>query len=236
MLKFEGKMTILLEARNVTRKYTDPVEVQVLRGISISLGAGEFVALVGASGSGKSTLLNLLGALDRPTEGDILYRGRSIRPFSDKELAEFRQRKIGFVFQSHYLLPEFSSLENICLPAWVADPSGYSQTLKRGNELLEKVGLSHRSQHKPYQLSGGEAQRVAVARSLINSPDILLADEPTGNLDRQNREKLYDLLRQLNRDTGITMVIVTHDENISQHADRVLRLSDGCLEGAHGTE
>lgn len=230
MLKFVGKMTTLLEARNVTRKYTDPVEIQVLKGISLSLGVGEFVALVGASGSGKSTLLNLMGALDRPTEGEILYREKSIKPFSDKELAEFRQRKIGFVFQSHYLLPEFSSLENVCIPAWVAEPSGYSRILKRGQELLEKVGLSHRSQHKPYQLSGGEAQRVAVARSLINSPDLLLADEPTGNLDRQNREKLYELLRQLNKDTGITMVIVTHDENIAQHADRILHLSDGRLD------
>jgi len=223
-------MTIL-RAENIHKIYRtggNDQGVHVLKGISLSIMKGEMIAVVGPSGAGKSTLLHVLGGLDRPTEGSVTYGGVNIATMSDTALAEFRNRRIGFIFQFHHLLPEFTAAENVAMPALIQGMS-LKKSLLQANELLEKVGVSHRSDHHPSELSGGEQQRVAVARSLINQPSIILADEPSGNLDSKNAILLHDLLHDMNTRNGITLVIVTHNAELAAKASKVIRLIDGII-------
>jgi lipoprotein-releasing system ATP-binding protein len=217
----------LLSVRNVFKSYfLNGKRIDVLRGVSLDIERGELVSLIGASGAGKSTFLHVLGTLDAPAAGELLYEGRSVFALSDSELAEFRNRTIGFVFQSHFLLPEFTALENVAMPALVQrEERGKAYAYAR--ELLERVGLGARVEHRPGELSGGEAQRVALARALVLKPALLLADEPTGNLDPTTGEGIHQLLREVNRDLGVTAVIVTHNEVLARSLPRRLRLVDG---------
>jgi lipoprotein-releasing system ATP-binding protein len=223
-------MTIL-RADNIHKIYQiggNKQGVHVLKGISISILKGEMIAIVGPSGAGKSTLLHILGGLDRPTEGSVTYGGVNIATLSDTALAEFRNRRVGFIFQFHHLLPEFTAAENVAMPALIQGLS-LKKALLQAQELLEKVGVSHRSNHHPSELSGGEQQRVAVARSLINQPSIILADEPSGNLDSKNADLLHDLLHDLNTHNSITLVIVTHNAELAAKASKVIKLIDGTI-------
>jgi len=204
------------------------IEVTALRGVRFDLARGELLAIVGASGAGKSTLLQIIGTLDRPTGGTVLFEGNDLFKLSEQAQAEFRNKRVGFVFQFHHLLPEFTALENACLPAFIQNRPR-AQALAEAEALLKDVGLEHRLQHKPGELSGGEQQRVAVARALMQNPDLVLADEPTGNLDTHTGEALFTLLRKLNRERGITFVIVTHNDKLSAQADRILRMEDGMI-------
>ena len=201
-------------------------ELTVLNGINLDIARGTMLAIVGASGAGKSTLLHIIGTLDRPTSGTVLFDEQDLFRLSDQKQAEFRNRRIGFVFQFHHLLPEFTALENVCLPAYIQNrPAG--ETREEAIALLKDVGLEHRLQHKPGELSGGEQQRVAVARALMQRPDVVLADEPTGNLDTHTGEALFGLMKTLNRDRGVTFVIVTHNEKLSTQSDRIIHMEDG---------
>jgi lipoprotein-releasing system ATP-binding protein len=202
------------------------IDVTALRGVRFDLARGELLAIVGASGAGKSTLLQIIGTLDRPTGGTVLFEGNDLFKLSEQAQAEFRNKRVGFVFQFHHLLPEFTALENTCLPAFIQNRPR-AQALAEAEALLKDVGLEHRLRHKPGELSGGEQQRVAVARALMQNPDLVLADEPTGNLDTHTGEALFALLRKLNRERGITFVIVTHNDKLSAQADRILRMEDG---------
>src|SRR5438094_5655468 len=201
-------------------------DLTVLKGIRLDIARGEMLAIVGVSGAGKSTLLHIIGTLDRPTSGTVLFEGQDLFRLSDHEQAEFRNRRIGFVFQFHHLLPEFTALENTCLPALIQNRAA-AQARAEAGALLGDVGLSQRLHHKPGELSGGEQQRVAVARALMQGPDLVLADEPTGNLDTQTGEALFALLKKLNRDRRITFVIVMHNEKLSAQADRLIHMEDG---------
>jgi len=201
----------------------------VLKGVNLTVSAGEIISVVGASGVGKSTLLNLIGTLDRPTGGTILYEDRDIFKLTDRELAQFRNRDIGFVFQFHHLMPEFSAIENVMMPALIAG-NKKEEAQKQAAQLLQLVGLQGREHHRPSELSGGEQQRVAVARALVNDPKVLLADEPTGNLDRKTSEAIHDLLWELNEKLNQTFIIVTHNESLAQRSDRIIRLADGKAE------
>lgn len=202
--------------------------LHILNGVTLTVARGEMIAVVGASGAGKSTLLHVLGALDRPTKGRVLIDGEDMEGRSEEALAAIRNRKVGFVFQFHHLLREFSALENVMMPLRIsgADPRS---ARSRAEELLARVGLSGRMHHRPSELSGGEQQRTAVARSLAMDPALLLADEPSGNLDHMNAERLHDLLAELSRDLEIAMVVVTHNRSLAGRADRVLLLEDGVL-------
>ncbi len=203
-------------------------ELSVLKGIDLEINQGDSIAVTGASGAGKSTLLSLMGALDRPTGGDILYDGSSLFGLDDKRLAAFRNSKVGFVFQFHHLLPEFTALENVMLPGLIAcEERGLLR--ERAEGLLEEAGLSARLDHKPGELSGGEQQRVAVMRALLRRPEIILADEPTGNLDRKNGEDLFDLLLRLNTTDGITIIMVTHNDLLASKMKRSITLVDGLI-------
>lgn len=220
-------MSNLLEVRDLYKSYgTGAAKVEVLRGISLNVAAGETIALVGASGAGKSTLLHVLGTIDTPTSGTVLFNGEEIFRLGGMALAAFRNRSIGFVFQFHHLLPEFSALENAMMPLLIGG-------MKRGEaeaiaeELLRDVGLSHRLTHKPGELSGGEQQRVAIARSLVRSPKLLLADEPTGNLDMKTSDEVHDLLNEIHRKKGLTLIIVTHNEKLADRMGKTIRLVDG---------
>jgi lipoprotein-releasing system ATP-binding protein len=205
--------------------------LNVLRGITLDIARGEMIAIVGASGAGKSTLLHMLGTLDRPTSGSVLFDGQDVFGLSEDAQAEFRNKRIGFVFQFHHLLPEFTALENTFLPALIQNrPADDAQ--KEAAQLLADVGLGERLHHKPGELSGGEQQRVAVARALMQRPDLVLADEPTGNLDTHTGEALFELLRKLNQSRGTTFVIVTHNDKLSAQADRIVRMEDGRIVGA----
>ncbi len=204
--------------------------LNVLNGITLDIARGEMIAIVGASGAGKSTLLHMLGTLDRPTSGSVLFDGQDVFGLSEEAQAEFRNKRIGFVFQFHHLLPEFTALENTFLPALIQDrPAEEAQ--KEAAQLLVDVGLGERLQHKPGELSGGEQQRVAVARALMQRPDLVLADEPTGNLDTHTGDALFALLRKLNKARGTTFVIVTHNDKLSAQADRIVRMEDGRIVG-----
>ena len=202
--------------------------LQVLRGVNLHIDKGEVISIVGPSGAGKTTLLQLIGALDRPTSGSILFNGRELASMSDKQLAAFRNRQIGFVFQFHQLLPEFTALENIIIPALIAGRSR-SEAEKEAMELLGIMGLQERAGHKPSELSGGENQRVAVARALINKPALILADEPSGSLDSKNKEELHNLFFDLRARYGQTFLIVTHDEELARTTDRTIRMVDGVV-------
>lgn len=223
-------MNSLFEIKGLVKTYgSNGSAVEVLRGIDLEIAAGTTTALVGASGAGKSTLLHILGALDRPTDGAVLYKGNELFSRSDRELADFRSRSIGFVFQFHHLLPEFSALENTMMPALIARIDRRAAE-KKAAELLEELGLGHRLTHRPGELSGGEQQRVAIARALVMDPELLLADEPTGNLDMKTSESIHQSLGRLQQKTGITLVIVTHNERLAAGMERVVRLTDGLIE------
>ncbi len=226
----------LIQVQDLEKSF--PIErrvLPVLKGLDLSIARGEMVAVVGASGVGKSTLLHILGALDHPTSGKILFDGVDIFSLSDRQLAQFRNRRIGFVFQFHHLLPEFTALENVMMPGRIARLP-FSETQERAKDLLESVGLSERLAHRPGELSGGEQQRVAVARALLMRPDVILADEPTGNLDTKTSDEVFQLLRELNKRDGITFVVVTHNERLSGLADRVVRMVDGQVNSEVGLE
>jgi ABC-type lipoprotein export system ATPase subunit len=200
--------------------------LEVLRGVSLDVARGEFLALRGASGAGKSTLLHLIGGLDTPNAGEIHFAGQNLAAFSEGELTFFRSHRVGFVFQAYHLLPELNALENVCLPArMIRTPAG--QAGARGRDLLAWVGLKDRMDHKPYELSGGEQQRVAIARALVNEPELLLADEPTGNLDSHTGGEIIGLLKNLRAEKRTTLVIATHDAKVAAHAERVVELVDG---------
>lgn len=204
--------------------------LEVLRGVDLNVAKGELVAIMGASGAGKTTLLEILGTLSRPSSGSLLIEGTDVTSLGDRELAAFRGRRIGFVFQAHHLLPEFTALENVMIPALIAGRST-SQARSRATELLTRLGLGDRLGHKPSELSGGEQQRTAIARALINEPAVLLADEPTGNLDSVTKEEIHSLLLELRRELGQTIVIVTHDPALAGICDRTLVMRDGLFVG-----
>jgi len=222
----------LIELHDICKTYhLGELDLPVLRGISQQVARSEFVALMGASGSGKSTLMNIMGCLDHPTSGQYWLDGREISRLAAKERAKLRNRMIGFVFQSFNLLPRMTALENVVMPLmYCRDNLTESEMQRRASELLEKVGLSGRLHHRPSQLSGGEQQRVAIARSLVSHPQVLFADEPTGNLDSRTSEEILELFQQLNHTDRITMVIVTHDPGVAQHAERIIRIRDGLID------
>ncbi|MCB0836077.1 MAG: ABC transporter ATP-binding protein [Bacteroidia bacterium] len=213
----------MLKAEDIYKSYG---QVSVLKGVSLTLNAGEVVALVGTSGAGKSTLLQILGTLDHSDSGKIYFEDRNITRMNEKQKALFRNETLGFVFQFHHLLPEFSALENVCMPAFIAGKNK-NETTNRAKDLLSQLGLSARFEHKPTQLSGGEQQRVSIARSLINHPRLILADEPTGNLDTQNSEELYSIIFDLAKTTGVSFLIATHNNALAQKADRICQIKDG---------
>ncbi len=220
----------LLSARNLFKTYTlGKRNLDVLRGVSLELDRGDFVALRGASGAGKSTLLHLLGGLDTPTSGEVVLGGRNIASLSRSELARLRNLQVGYIFQAYYLLPELDALENVCLPARMARKSA-DAAAARGRELLDRVGLKERIEHKPYELSGGEQQRVAIARALINEPELILADEPTGNLDSHTGEDIIGLLVALRTEQNTTLVMATHDMKLAGRAPKVIELVDGQIQ------
>lgn len=213
----------MISARNIHKKYND---LEILKGIDVDINEGEVVSIVGSSGAGKTTLLTILGTLDRPSTGELTIAGTNVYQLNDTKLAAFRNKNIGFVFQFHHLLPEFNALENICMPAFIAK-TNTKQAEKRAEELLEYLGLSSRKLHKPSELSGGEQQRVAVARALINSPKVVFADEPSGNLDSKTAQELHQLFFELRKTFNQTFVIVTHNNELANMADRKLEMRDG---------
>ncbi|MBI3332912.1 MAG: ABC transporter ATP-binding protein [Candidatus Omnitrophica bacterium] len=226
-------MSPLLEGVALSKSYRQGGEpLEVLRGVSLALQPGEMVVIVGPSGAGKSTLLHLLGGLDTPTAGKVIFQGRNLYALSDRERAQLRNRAFGFVFQFYHLVPELTALENVMLPGWMGNGGGPSaKTAQRARGLLEEVGLGRRLSHHPGQLSGGEQQRVAIARALMNGPELLFCDEPTGNLDSETGSKIVELLVRLNRQERRTLVVVTHETSMTQVAGRVLSLKDGRLWG-----
>ena len=219
----------LVEIHDLHKSYQlGAQQIDILKGISLTVHRREMIAIVGASGAGKSTLLHIMGTLDQPTQGTITYEGQRLHGMSESALADFRNRRLGFVFQFHHLLPEFTALENTYLPALIQRQQK-EKAREEAKALLNEVGLSHRMNHKPGELSGGEQQRIAVARALIQNPDLVLADEPTGNLDSHTGETLFGILRDLNRRRGTAFVIVTHNEKLSAQSDRLIHLEDGLI-------
>ncbi len=220
---------MLVEARSLVKSYhADEQEVPVLRGVDLTVNEGEMLAIVGASGVGKSTLMHILGTLDVPDEGTLLLEGQNVFELPENERTRLRNETIGFVFQFHHLLPEFTALENVAMPLMIARASA-AEALTRARELLAALGLADRAEHRPAQLSGGEQQRVAFARALTNKPRLVLADEPTGNLDSRRSRELVELIRKLHEERGLTSVIVTHNEAVTTLCDRTLRMEDGRL-------
>ena len=221
---------ILMRALDIKKSYIidNKNSLQVLKGISLEVFEGEILEIIGASGAGKSTLLHILGTIDRPDEGELYFEGRNLLSMKDEELSKFRNKNIGFVFQFHHLLPEFSALENVIIPMMISGKD-FDECKPRAIELLEYVGLGERLNHKPSELSGGELQRVAIARALVNSPKIIFADEPTGNLDTQNSQNIIQLIQNLNQEFGQTFVIVTHNPDLDNIAHRVMEIKDGLL-------
>ncbi len=223
-------MNPLLEVTDLCKSFgAGAGKIEVLKGITLKVAAGETIALVGASGAGKSTLLHVMGTLDRPTSGDVLFGDDDVFQLNDKALARFRNRSIGFVFQFHHLLPEFSALENVMIPLLISGMKK-DEAEKIAADLLGDVRLAHRLTHKPGELSGGEQQRVAIARALVMSPRLLLADEPTGNLDMKTSDEVHDILAEIHREKGITLIIVTHNERLAARMGKTVRLVDGRIE------
>jgi len=216
----------MVRAENIVKSFG---QLQVLKGINLSVPAGKLYSIVGASGAGKTTLLLILGTLSEPDGGFVFIDNQEISKLSEAGLARFRNHKLGFVFQFHHLLPEFTALENVCIPAFIAGNSR-ARAESRGKELLDYMGLNGRFHHKPSQLSGGEKQRVAVARALVNNPTVVLADEPSGNLDSRNRDELHELFFTLRNDMGQTFIIVTHDDSFAERSDRIIHIKDGIIE------
>ncbi|WP_374528224.1 lipoprotein-releasing ABC transporter ATP-binding protein LolD [Acinetobacter sp.] len=219
---------VVLEAKNVVKHFTDGKStVEVIKGLSLKVHAGEFVSIVGSSGSGKSTLLHVLGGLDRPTEGQVWLNGQRCDHMGEAERGYLRNQHLGFVYQFHHLLPEFTALENVAMPLMLREGTNYKDVKAQAEYLLNRVGLSHRLTHKPGELSGGERQRVALARALVAKPALMMADEPTGNLDRKTAVKIFELLSDLRQEFNMAMLIVTHDEQLAQTADSILHMQDG---------
>lgn len=216
----------MIRVEKITKSYGP---LQVLKGINLEVPAGKLYSIVGPSGAGKTTLLQIIGTLSQPATGNIFINNKNVSAMNERQLADFRNRQIGFVFQFHYLLPEFSALENVCIPAFIAK-TPKKEAEEKAREYLNFLGLSHRLNHKPAELSGGERQRVAVARALINNPSVILADEPSGNLDTKNREDLHELFFTLRDKFNQTLVIVTHDESFAAQSDAIIRMKDGLIE------
>lgn len=222
---------LILQAKKINKSYFEGDEKKklvVLNDLDFEIESGQIVSITGASGSGKSTLLHILGTLDRPNSGEILFQNQNIYNLSEKKIAEFRNRNIGFIFQFHHLLPEFTALENVAMPRLINGES-YNESIEKAENLLSEMNLLERKKHYPNQLSGGEQQRVAVARALINNPDLILADEPTGNLDKANSNALLDILWKLNKKFSTSLLLVTHNKNLAKKAEKVYRLIDGKL-------
>ncbi len=222
---------VIIKTTGLTKEYqvSKTEKLKVLKGIDTEIFEGEVVTIVGPSGAGKSTLLHIMGTLDKPSEGNVIFDGEDVFRLSSNDLARFRNTRIGFVFQFHHLLPEFSAIENVCLAAMIAGKS-MKQAEPKAKELLTEVGLGSRLEHKPSELSGGEAQRVAIARALINSPKVILADEPTGNLDTKNSDEVMHLIFELRKKYNQTFVIVTHNEKFAEMTDRTLKMIDGVIQ------
>ncbi len=216
----------MIQVKDIYKSFGD---LEVLKGVSLEVKKGEIVAIVGKSGAGKTTLLQIIGTLDRPTKGEVTVNGERVTGYGDKELAAFRNKHIGFIFQFHQLLPEFTALENVCIPAMIAREKE-SVYKPRAEKLLRELGLEDRMDHKPNELSGGEKQRVAAARALMMNPDIILADEPTGSLDSQNKKELSELLLKLRKEYGQTILLVTHDKELASIADRTIEIKDGVID------
>jgi len=216
----------LIKAENIKKSFGN---LEVLKGIDLDIPKGKLYSIVGASGAGKTTLLQILGTLSKPDSGELYFNDSNISKLNERQLAAFRNREIGFVFQFHHLLPEFTALENVCIPAFIAKmPKAKAEA--RAKELIDYLGLADRMTHKPSELSGGEKQRVAMARALVNSPSVVMADEPSGNLDSANRDELHDLLFKLRDDLGQTFIIVTHDDHFAEKSDRIIHIKDGVIE------
>ena len=215
----------MIEVKDIWKSFGD---LEVLKGVNLRVEKGEIVAIVGKSGAGKTTLLQIIGTLDRPTKGEVIINGEKLMAKGDKELAAFRNKHIGFIFQFHQLLPEFTALENVCIPAMIAREKE-SEYIPRAEKLLRDLGLGDRMEHKPNELSGGEKQRVAAARALMMAPNIILADEPTGSLDEKNKKELSELLLQLRKEYGQTILLVTHDKELASIADRIIEIKDGVI-------
>ncbi len=219
---------IVLEAKNISKSFTDgKTTVEVIKNLSLQVKKGEFVSIVGSSGSGKSTLLHVLGGLDCPSDGQVFLNGKRFDNLGEAERGYLRNQHLGFVYQFHHLLPEFTALENVAMPLMLRAGTTYKQSKEQAEYLLNRVGLSHRMTHKPGELSGGERQRVALARALVAKPELMLADEPTGNLDRKTAVKIFELLSELRDEFNMAMLIVTHDEQLAQTADSILHMQDG---------
>jgi len=218
---------ILLEAKEIKKVYGQVVKTIALKSVNLQIQKNEFITLIGPSGCGKTTLANILGALDQPTSGTIYYQGSPLAKMKDNQLAEFRNQHIGFIFQFHFLLKEFTALENVLIPTWIKHQLAPAKKVKRAKELLELVGLKDRMHNRGNNLSGGQQQRVAIARSLINEPDLILADEPTGNLDSVNTDQVFGLLKKINQETGTTFLIISHERHIAAKSNRIVEMLDG---------